>query len=741
MTSVCRQSDSAFVQYQNGVSGDLGLIAKTSAPNNGSLDITGNFQIVGEGSAISGTVNKVGRTTGWTQGTITFSCVNVGVSGTNIVQLCQNIVESTSQIVAGGDSGSAVFTIGSGDNVVLEGILWGSFTGGLGFVYSPIANIESELGALTTSGGGSPPPTPTATSPAPTATATQTPTPNPGGNPATMANDDFESNSFNGGSGWLASWATSGNFNIDEGSSSDPHNGSFHLRLRATSNASRSVDVSGASSVRVEFWAKLESFESSDTAQVLVNGNVIQAFANGDDDGIYRFYSIDVTPYLSGSTLDLEFDGTMSSSFDRFFVDDVTIISDAGGSPPPESTETPTPPPSTSTPTATPPPNTATPTATPPPNTATPTATPPPSTATPTATLPPSTATATATPPPSTATPTATPPPNTATPTATPIPGGGPVTLASDNFESGGFGGGSGWLAAWVTSETFDIDDGSSSSPHNGGFHLLLRATSNALRSVDVSGASSVRIEFWAKLESFESSDTAQVLVNGNVIQAFANGDDDGIYRFYSIDVTPYLSGSTLDLEFDGTMSSSFDRFFVDDVTIIADAGGSPPPQQTATPTVTSTPGPGGSPTTLASEDLESNSFGGGSGWLASWATSGNLNIDDGSSSSPHNGGFHLRLRATSNAIRSVDVSGASSVRVEFWAKLESFESSDTAQVLVNGNIIQAFANGDDDGVYRFYSIDVTPYLSGSTLDLEFDGTMSSSFDRFFVDDIAVISE
>ena len=376
MTSVCRQSDSAFVQYQNGVSGDLGLIAKTSAPNNGSLDITGNFQIVGEGSAISGTVNKVGRTTGWTQGTITFSCVNVGVSGTNIVQLCQNIVESTSQIVAGGDSGSAVFTIGSGDNVVLEGILWGSFTGGLGFVYSPIANIESELGALTTSGGGSPPPTPTATSPAPTATATQTPTPNPGGNPATMANDDFESNSFNGGSGWLASWATSGNFNIDDGSSSDPHNGSFHLRLRATSNASRSVDVSGASSVRVEFWAKLESFESSDTAQVLVNGNVIQAFANGDDDGIYRFYSIDVTPYLSGSTLDLEFDGTMSSSFDRFFVDDVTIISDAGGSPPPESTETPTPPPSTSTPTATPPPNTATPTATPPPNTATPTATP-----------------------------------------------------------------------------------------------------------------------------------------------------------------------------------------------------------------------------------------------------------------------------------------------------------------------------------------------------------------------------
>jgi hypothetical protein len=45
-----------------------------------------------------------------------------------------------------GDSGLPVFSGTS--NVTLLGILWGG--SGSQFVYSPIANIEQELGALTT---------------------------------------------------------------------------------------------------------------------------------------------------------------------------------------------------------------------------------------------------------------------------------------------------------------------------------------------------------------------------------------------------------------------------------------------------------------------------------------------------------------------------------------------------------------------------------------------------------------
>ena len=72
--------------------------------------------------------------------------MNTNVSGTDITQFCQNFVSAT---VGSGDSGSPVFSIGSGDNVTLKGILWGG-SGSSSFVYSPINQVEQELGALTT---------------------------------------------------------------------------------------------------------------------------------------------------------------------------------------------------------------------------------------------------------------------------------------------------------------------------------------------------------------------------------------------------------------------------------------------------------------------------------------------------------------------------------------------------------------------------------------------------------------
>jgi hypothetical protein len=143
----CRRSDSSRARYAAGTASTLGLIARTTGPNNGSLTISGNFRITAEGNPVVGqTANKVGRTTGWTRGGITGTCVNFNVSGSDITQLCQT---SVSAGVGGGDSGSPVFLRpGGGNNVTLLGILWGSGTNF--FVFSPIANIEGELGALTT---------------------------------------------------------------------------------------------------------------------------------------------------------------------------------------------------------------------------------------------------------------------------------------------------------------------------------------------------------------------------------------------------------------------------------------------------------------------------------------------------------------------------------------------------------------------------------------------------------------
>jgi hypothetical protein len=148
---VCRYSDSNFSQGAGGVGFDVGSIARTTGPNNGSLDVVGTFRIGGSGvAAIGQTANKVGRTTGWSQGLVTRTCTHTGVSASNIVLLCQDFVESSVQIVAGGDSGSPVFRLAGGDRVTLLGNLWGGNSSGTLFVYSPIANIERELGSLTT---------------------------------------------------------------------------------------------------------------------------------------------------------------------------------------------------------------------------------------------------------------------------------------------------------------------------------------------------------------------------------------------------------------------------------------------------------------------------------------------------------------------------------------------------------------------------------------------------------------
>ena len=151
---LCRYSDAARAAYIDGANQALGLIAQTSGANNGSLTITGSFTITSDDCstlggclAVGTTVNKIGRTTGWTSGAITNTCVNTGVSGSRIVQLCQTFVSAG---VGGGDSGSDVFQIAGGSAVKLAGVLWGGNSAGTQFVFSPFGNVTRELGTLIT---------------------------------------------------------------------------------------------------------------------------------------------------------------------------------------------------------------------------------------------------------------------------------------------------------------------------------------------------------------------------------------------------------------------------------------------------------------------------------------------------------------------------------------------------------------------------------------------------------------
>ncbi len=146
----CRRTYSALVRFigNNGGLCQFGRIARPVCSNCGRNLTIGNngnsrFRITAEGPApVGATVHKVGRTTGWTNGTHTNTCVTVNVTGTNITLPCQDFVSAG---VDQGDSGSPVFQrLGGGDAVRLTGVLWGG--SGSSFVYSPLSQVRAELG-------------------------------------------------------------------------------------------------------------------------------------------------------------------------------------------------------------------------------------------------------------------------------------------------------------------------------------------------------------------------------------------------------------------------------------------------------------------------------------------------------------------------------------------------------------------------------------------------------------------
>jgi hypothetical protein len=140
----CRASDAAFVGLDDDETGRLGRIAGTpGAPPPASW--FGHYDVVGKGLAVCGeSVRFVGARSGEVAGEVNCTCCGAE-GGSGVVWSCQT--GFTAPTGDSGDSGSAVFRpLGVGFDAELLGVLWGGADGQL--AYSPISNIESEIGAL-----------------------------------------------------------------------------------------------------------------------------------------------------------------------------------------------------------------------------------------------------------------------------------------------------------------------------------------------------------------------------------------------------------------------------------------------------------------------------------------------------------------------------------------------------------------------------------------------------------------
>lgn len=149
----CRDSDSAFAALLDDTNFVAGTIARPPL-NSTAWNGTDTYRVTSTVNPLLGdTVDKVGRTTGLTSGTITATCVN-HVEATELVSLpgtflwVEDCQDDSSYHDGPGDSGGPVFEITSGNDVALVGLNWGST--GSGGTFSPLANIEesTELGSM-----------------------------------------------------------------------------------------------------------------------------------------------------------------------------------------------------------------------------------------------------------------------------------------------------------------------------------------------------------------------------------------------------------------------------------------------------------------------------------------------------------------------------------------------------------------------------------------------------------------
>lgn len=120
----CRLSDTNFVRSDVDVA--VGRIAR---PALGSTNWNGTstFRVTEAFDPVLGsTVQKVGRSTGRTQGTVARTCENSNVLNTDITLLCQGVADYVS---ADGDSGAPVFEVTNSpatNDVRVVGVHWGS---------------------------------------------------------------------------------------------------------------------------------------------------------------------------------------------------------------------------------------------------------------------------------------------------------------------------------------------------------------------------------------------------------------------------------------------------------------------------------------------------------------------------------------------------------------------------------------------------------------------------------------
>jgi hypothetical protein len=297
--------------------------------------------------------------------------------------------------------------------------------------------------------------------------------------------------------------------------------------------------------------------------------------------------------------------------------------------------------------------------------------------------------------------------------------------IATDNFESGGWSGGTGWLDSWSRSTNAAVVN--TGGPLNS-WHLRLTGNSGVVtRSVNLNQQIQIHLVVWVKYSGWQSSDTASLRVSSDNITWYTaytwrDGQDDGVYRSYDIDLSSYQMTSRFFISLRSSINNG--NIYFDNLSVIWEAP---------------------YPTTIASENFESGNWAGGIGWTDNWTHSGYASVT--TSGMPHGGLYHLMLQSsTGDARRSVDLSASGIiVHLRFWAKV-LLNGSDWAECRISPDGIdwtqqvKYWNKSSPYNTYTFYDVDLSPYQMTSRFWIRFTIHANQTSDYFYVDDITVVN-
>jgi len=144
-----------------------------------------------------------------------------------------------------------------------------------------------------------------------------------------VAYDNFNSNSFTGGEGWLAQWLTSGNASIATDYALE---GGACAKITQTGRIERQLDLSGILNPKLIFDSRSVYFEAGDAAYIKIDDGsgeqIIDTITSEHSDKVYHQHVIDLSPYAQSTNFKIIFAGAMDETLDYWYLDRIRVTGD-----------------------------------------------------------------------------------------------------------------------------------------------------------------------------------------------------------------------------------------------------------------------------------------------------------------------------------------------------------------------------------------------------------------------------